>query len=500
MTDSHISPQQAASHLLSRRKARASLTEFCRFVAPHEPPAAHHKVLCDALDAVADGNIQRLMVFMPPGSAKTTYATIRFPAYYVGKYPNKGVICASYSGDLATMFGGKVRDLVKASEFRELFPVTLTEDTRAKGEWTTDAGGFYYATGVGGSVTGRRGDILILDDPIKGRADADSALVREKAWEWFKADLRTRGKPGYAVIMVMTRWHEDDPAGRILPDNWAGESGTFTDKFGEKWTVLCLPAEARDGDLMGRKVGEYLWTDYKPAEEWEREKRFQGPRNWLSLYQQVPSAEEGLNFRREWFRYYDALPKDLNVYMSGDFAVTEGAGDFTELAVWGVDPQGRIYALDWWSKQATSDVWVDALLDLADHWKPMWFVGEMGPIRRAVEPLLALKSRERKVFVATQWLAHEGNKEAHSVNFQGLCSAGYVYWPKFDWAERVINQLLKFPAGRHDDAVDACSLFGRFVHKTWQAAPTKEPVKVDFSRLPTIGEMMTPIRRDEAAL
>lgn len=457
-------------------------------------------MLCDALDSVANGDLKRLMVFMPPGSAKTTYSTIRFPAYYMGKYADKGVICASYSGDLATMFGGKVRDLVKSSEFRELFDVSLTEDTRAKGEWTTNAGGFYFATGVGGSVTGRRGDILILDDPIKGRADADSALIRDKAWEWLKADLRTRGKPGYAVIMVMTRWHEDDPAGRILPDNWNGESGTFTDKFGEEWTVLCLPAEARQHDLMGREPGEFLWTDYKPKAEWLKEKAFQGPRNWLSLYQQVPSAEEGLNFRREWFRYYEALPKGLNVYMSGDFAVTDNDGDYTELAVWGVDPQGRIYALDWWSRQATSDVWVDALLDLAEHWKPMWFVGEMGPIRRAVEPLLALRSRERKVFVATQWLAHEGNKEAHSVNFQGLCSAGYVYWPKFDWAERVINQLLRFPAARHDDAVDACSLFGRFIHKTWKAVePAKEPA-VDFARMPTIGEMMQPRPSREGAL
>ena len=120
------------------------------------------------------------MVFTPPGSAKTTYATIRFPAYYVGKYQTKGVICATQRRPM--MFGGKVRDLGEGPEFRELFPVSLTEDTRAKGEWTTDAGGFYYATGVGGSVTGRRGDILILDDPIKGRADADSALVRDKAW------------------------------------------------------------------------------------------------------------------------------------------------------------------------------------------------------------------------------------------------------------------------------------------------------------------------------
>ena len=457
-------------------------------------------MLCDALDSVARGELRRLMVFMPPGSAKSTYATVRFPAYYMGKYSDKGVICASYNDELATMFGGRVRNLVGSAEFRELFDISLSADTRAKGEWNTDAGGFYFATGVGGGVTGRRGDILIVDDPMKGRADADSPLIREKTWEWLKADLRTRGKPNYALIMVMTRWHEDDPAGRILPESWNGESGTFTDRFGEEWVVLCLPAEARENDLMGRQPGDFLWPEYFPASHWAESKLMQGARNWLSLYQQVPSAEEGLNFRREWFRYYDAVPKGLNVYMSGDFAVTDNDGDYTELAVWGVDPQGRIYALDWWSKQATSDVWVDALLDLAEHWKPMWFVGEMGPIRRAVEPLLALKSRERRVFVATQWLAHEGNKEAHAVNFQGICAAGYVYWPKFDWAERVINQLLRFPAARHDDAVDACSLFGRFIHKTWKAVEPAKEHAVDFGRMPTIGEMMQPRPIREGAL
>ena len=436
------------------------------------------------------------MVFMPPGSAKTTYSTIRFPAYFMGKYSDKGVICASYSGDLATMFGGKVRDLVKSSEFRELFDVSLTEDTRAKGEWTTDAGGFYFATGVGGSVTGRRGDILILDDPIKGRADADSELVRNKTWEWFKADLRTRGKPGYSVVMVMTRWHEDDPAGRILPDDWAGESGIFTDKFGEEWVVLSLPAEARENDLMGRKPGEFLWTDYKPAEEWKREKIIQGTRNWNSLYQQVPTAEDGTNFRRDWVRYYDKTPTELNVYMSGDFATMEDdKADFTEIFVWGVCPLGNVYALDWMGGQKEADVWCDWIIALQRRWTSIWFAGEVGQIRRMVEPFLRIKMREAGVFVTMQHLPHVGNKEAGAASFQGMMKAGYVYWPRVDWAEAAIDQLLKFPSGKYDDKVDACGLFGRNIHKTWNPQAAKSETPPDLTQLPTINEMMSPIQQ-----
>lgn len=452
--------------------------------------------MCDALDSVARGELKRLMVFMPPGSAKTTYATVRFPAYYVGKYADKGVICASYSESLATMFGGKVRNLVKTPEFRELFDVSLTEDTRAKGEWTTDAGGFYFAAGVGSGVTGRRGDIIILDDPIKGREAADSELIRDKTWEWFKADLRSRGKPGYAIIIVMTRWHEDDPAGRLLPDDWNGESGTFTDKFGEEWMVLSLPAEARSNDLMGRKPGEYLWTDYFPPEHWRQTKVMQGPRNWTSLYQQTPTAEDGTEFRREWMRYYTRLPEQLNTYMSGDFATQDDDGDFTEIPVWGICPRGDIYVLDWKFGQKNSSIWIEWILDLADMYNPNWLIGEGGQIRRMVEPFLKKRMMERGVYVATQYISTGENKLANASTFQGLCASGRVYWPYKDWAERAINELLKFPSGKHDDAVDACSLFGMFYNRTWTP---QEPVPVappDLTAQPTMGEIFQVDRDD----
>lgn len=223
------------------------------------------------------------------------------------------------------------------------------------------------------------------------------------------------------------------------------------------------------------------------------------------LYQHVWEGKcrsaAGFLFKREWMLRYERLPAELNVYMSGDFAVTQGEGDFTEIAVWGVDSRGTVYALDWWAGQEQADVWVSVLIDKAQRWKPIAFVGETGQIRRAIEPMLRKTMRDRQVYVACEWLAHEGNKVAHASSMMGLMSAGAVLWPadpNVKWVDRIINQLCNFTGedGRIDDAVDACSLFARYIHRTWNAQETKQPEPVDFSRMPTIGEMMQPAQQE----
>lgn len=197
------------------------------------------------MDRVFAGELNRVIIMMPPGSAKSTYATVRAPAYLLGRYGKKGVISASYNDTLAEQFGRKVRNLVASEAHQEVFPNSaLSPDSRAKGEWETTEGGFYFACGVGSGVTGRRADVIIVDDPIKSRQEADSKLIRDKTWQWYTTDLRTRGKPGYAIVLIQTRWHEDDLAGRILPEKWAGESGYVTARDGEQWFVLCVPAQA----------------------------------------------------------------------------------------------------------------------------------------------------------------------------------------------------------------------------------------------------------------
>jgi predicted phage terminase large subunit-like protein len=482
LTPSNESDKAILAEFVARTEAESSFVAFNRYVDPEQPPALHHRMLCEALQDVAEGRLKRLMVLMPPGSAKSTYATVRFPAWYLGRNRKHGVITASYNDELATMFGRRVRNLVGSDPFAGVFDLSLAPDSRGKGEWETTEGGFYFAVGVGGGVTGRRADLIVADDLIKGIQDADSETIRNKTWDWWTADLRTRGKPGYALVLINTRWHEDDISGRILPENYAGESGWITSRDGERWMVICLPAQAGEGDALGRQPGEWLWPEWFTQDHWELTRKVTPSRQWFSLYQQTPTAEDGDYFRREWFRRYEEHPKTLNTYMSCDFAVTEGGGDYTELAVWGVDTNRRIYALDWWHGQTNALDWCEQIIRLAKLWKPLRLVGEGDNIRKAVLPFLRRMMQETGTYIAVEELPSGGaDKPSKSRNFQALQQNGVVYWPRVEWAERVISQCVKFPSGKYDDGVDTCGVFGRYIDKVWQA-PAPRPEKVSLEQ------------------
>jgi len=436
---------------LRRRSLRASLTDWCRHAGFE--PAAHHRLLIEKLEAVARGDIDRLAVFMPPGSAKSTYASVLFPPWFLSRHPQAACIAASHTQELADHWGRRVRNLI--GQESKTLGIDLAPDSAAAGRWELAQGGAYFAAGVGGSITGRRADLAIIDDPVKSREAADSDRERNKVWDWYRSDLYTRLKPGARIVLIQTRWHEDDLAGRLLAS-------------GDDWHVLCLPAIAEAEDALGRAVGLPLWPEWESGAELERKRKVVGEREWLALYQQRPTADQGTYFKREWFAdTYEAKPQGLNVYMSGDFAVTPGDGDYTELAVWGVDGEGKVYALDWWHGQTAADVWVTALLALIQKWRPLFFVGETGPIRRAVEPLMERMMQEQRIYCAMEWLSHSGgNKEALCRSFQAMAGQKRIRFPKDSrWAERVLDQLLRFPTAKHDDAVDACGLIGRFIDR-----------------------------------
>ncbi len=219
-----VDPAAAANELLARRKARESFTHYCAYRLPEDMHMApHHVMLTEALREIESGENDRLLVMMPPGSAKSTYGSVYFPEYFVGRNPQLSVIAASHTAELAERFGRRVRNGVDDVSFKNLFNVTLAPDSTAAGRRGTNFGGEYTAVGVGGSVTGRRGDLIIVDDPVRSREDADSERVREKTWDWWVNDLLTRLKPGGRIVVIMTRWHEDDLAGRLLerePQRW----------------------------------------------------------------------------------------------------------------------------------------------------------------------------------------------------------------------------------------------------------------------------------------
>lgn len=446
--------------MLRRRALRASLTQWSKHAGFE--PAAHHALLLDKLAAVERGEIDRLAVFMPPGSAKSTYASVVFPPWFLARNPGAALIAASHTQELADHWGRRVRNLI-GQESRTL-GIELSADSAAAGRWELSTGGAYFAAGVGGSITGRRADLAIIDDPVKSRQAADSEGERNRVWDWYRSDLYTRLKPGARIVLIQTRWHEDDLAGRLLAS-------------GDKWHVLNLPALAETGDALGRAEGEPLWPEWEGLADLERKRGVVGERDWLALYQQRPTADQGTYFRREWFaEMYADTPPHLNVYMTGDFAVTAGDGDYTELAVWGVDANGIVYALDWWHGQTSADVWVTAMLAMFKRHRPLFFVGETGPIRRSVEPLMDRMMQEQRIYCAMEWLPTVGNKEAMARSFQAMAAQKRVRFPKDSrWAERVVDQLLKFPSAKHDDAVDACGLVGRFIERM-PAPTTREPV------------------------
>lgn len=425
---------------------------------------------------------------MPPGSAKSTYSSALFPPWYLAQNPAKMVIAASHTAELAERWGRRVRNLVAEHSARLGYAVAA--DNQAAGRWATSADGEYYAAGVGGSITGRRADLVVIDDPVRSREDAESETVREKVWDWYRADLITRLKPGAAVVLVQTRWHEDDLAGRIL----AAEGDK---RDGGAWEVIRLPALAELLDPLGREPGGALWPEWEDGAQLERKRAIIGPRDWLALYQQRPTAEDGTYFKKEWFRTYREAPERMTIYMSGDFAVTEGDGDYTELAVWGVDQLDNVYALDWWNGQVSSDRWAAEFIRLIKRWNPVVFIGEGGPIRGAMEPLLNRMMRDERAYVVMEWMPNRNDKSANARPLQAFMANGRFHFPATEWAERVQDQMLRFPDGKYDDAVDACSLFGRHMHRVWGAVADKPPgpdVDALIAAAPKVSEFMKPIK------
>jgi len=414
------------------------------------------------------------MIFMPPRHGKSELASRRFPGWYLGQNPDHQIIAASYNSDLASDFGREVRNIIASPEYQNIFGgIELAPDSKAANRWHTNKGGMYVAAGVGTAITGRGAHRGLVDDPFKDQEEADSEVIRDKVWNWYTSTFYTRLMPGGGICVIQTRWNDDDLAGRLLNEESNG---------GDQWIVLELPAIAN---------GKALWPEWYPIESLERIKSVLPPRQWNALYQQDPIPDDGDFFKREWFNWYDKAPKHLNIYITHDDAVTDGGGDYTEIGVWGVDPDDDVYCLDWWSGQTSSDVWTDILIDFMALYGPYAVVGESGPIRRSVEPFLIKRMAQRKQYCRLEWLPTIGDKGARARSFQGLVSMGKVYLPHGkEWAQDVIRQLLRFPAGVLDDKVDVCGLLGRAINQTWAAKlPKKKPI-IPIGQQPTLNERL----------
>lgn len=439
---------------------------------------AHHLLWLNCLQQVEDGTIKRLMGLMPPGSAKSVYSSVVFPTHFLGRKKKSSLIVASYGSELPRKFGRRARSIIKQPIYERIFDTTLSEESAAVDEWALTNGSEWMARGILTGITGNRVDCVVWDDLMKGREQADSEQIRNKTWDAYFDDLMTRKKPGACEVGINTRWHEDDPAGRILPHDYDGESGWVKGADGNDWYVLCLPAECdRKDDPLGRKIGEILWPEWFTPEHFAPFKK--SARTWSALYQQKPAPDSGDYFKAEWLKPYPPgkTPhsldrKTLQVYGASDYAVTDKDGDYTVHIVVGVDSEFKIYLLDLWRGQTSSDVWVESFCDLVQKWRPLGWAEETGQIKSGVGPWLEKALRKRRLYIARALFPTKGIKQVRAQSIRGYMASEGLYVPEGQpWYPEFRKELLSFPAGRTDDQVDALGLIGQVLDKMVSGHP-----------------------------
>jgi len=451
-----IKSNLAQAELAKRELARRHLLDFVKYRFTAYRENWHHRLLADALERVERGELKRLIVNMPPRHGKSELVSVNFPAWCMGRNKDRSIMAASYSAALATDFGRKVRNIMDLAEYKILFDTRLAEDAQAKGAWATNGRGEYNALGVGGAATGKGAGILIIDDPVKNREEADSEVVSESIWDWYKSTARTRITPDGAIVVVMTRWKDDDLVGRILEEQ-AKEGGT-------PWEVITLPAIAEE-DEKYRREGEALWADYYTLENLETTRSEIGFYEFNSQYQQNPVSRETQIFKPEMFRYIpleEVEKKVTNCYITID---TQGKhrgervskkDDFTGITINWVDSDNRWYLKSYRKKLAESELF-ELIFELWQAYKPVAIGIEKTMFVDAIQPFLTAEMSKRNIFPNVVELTHGGtNKETRIKWLEPRYNKGYIYHIE-GLCKDLEAELLRFPASKHDDTMDSAA-------------------------------------------
>lgn len=437
-------------------------------------PAKHLRLLSDKLVDVAAGNIRHLMIFMPPRHGKSELTSKYFPAWYLGLNPDKRVILTSYEADYAATWGYRARNILL--EYGHLFGVKVSPESSARNRWDIEGhlGGMSTA-GVGGAITGKGAHLLIIDDPVKNDEQANSKTYRDKAAEWYKSTAYTRLEPGGAIIIIQTRWHEDDLSGRLLKEE------------PDKWTVINLPALAEADDQLGRLPGEALFPRRYPVESLSEIKQTVGSYWFSSLYQQRPQIEEGAIFKRQYFKYFEAT-QDGFVLHSGNIdkkvsrsackvfqtcdpaASTKDTADYFVLATWAQTPDMDLLLLDVNRTRLEGPEQVKLFKSEFSKWQPTF---------QAVETVAAGK-------ILYQMLVREGlpvkelkpdkDKVTRALPAAARMEAGTIYLKRgAPWLVDYEDELTSFPKGAHDDQVDVTSYAVQMIMHRPATVPRFQP-------------------------
>lgn len=452
--------------------AKRSLLEYAAMCWPNYRAGRHHEVIAKALHRVEAGNCKRLMIFAPPRHGKSMLVSEFFPAWYLGRNPDKYVIHATYAQELAEDWGRKIRNQLADPLFSGAFRYCkLSTDSASQKKLNTSRGGAYYALGVGGAATGRGAHLLLIDDPLKGREEADSDTIRHKLQDWYKSVAYTRLMPDGAVVIIQTRWHEDDLSGWLLRDH-----------ADEDWEVVSLPAIAEDDDILGRQPGEALWpTDY-PVDALERIKQQLGTREWSALYQQRPVPSEGSLFNLDWFRRYQAAPVIGVKVQSWDTGTKdEDIHDPSVCTTWRQAGSGY-YLLDVFRQRLQFPDLRRSVESLALRDNPdVILIEDKGSGQQLIQ---VLKAETRLPIVAIPAIK---SKVARAQGISGTVEAGRVFLPdRSNWLADFESEIGSFPVGKHDDQVDSLTQAVRYMIDTQRKVSGNDAA---WAAIPSAGSM-----------
>lgn len=460
---------ETLAELKRKEGAQKYFMNFVQEVWPTFVMGRHHKRMAEAFERVANGTCKRLIINMPPRHTKSEFASYLLPAWFLGKFPHKKVIQTSHTAELAVGFGRKVRNLVDSEVYQRIFPgVGLQTDSKAAGRWNTSKGGDYFAIGVGGAVTGKGADILIIDDPHSEQEAAMAASnpeVYDKVYEWYTSGPRQRLQPGGAIVIVMTRWSQRDLTGQVIKAS--------AQRGGEEWEVIEFPAILPSGNP--------LWPEFWSLEELEALKEELPNSKWQAQYQQNPVGNESAIVKRDWWKWWepDRPPSCEYILQTWDTAFEKNnRADYSAGTTWGVftndEDHGapNIILLDTYKKRVE---WVDLKKDVLEQYQ-RWEPDGMLIEKKATGAPLIYELRAMGIPVQEYTPSKGQDKIARLNSVSDIIASGKVWVPQTRWAEELVDEIAAFPSGEHDDLVDATTLaLMRFRQGGFIRLPIDEP-------------------------
>jgi len=474
---SSMTPQQKLEFLedleeqtrrISLKKAQGSMTAFARHIYPGFKEGPHHRKLASIFKDVIEGKKKRVIINIAPRMGKSEFSSYLFPAWFLGQYPDKKIIMATHTAGLSEDFGRRVRNLIDSEEYKEVFPGTLVaDDQKAAGKWSTSAGGQYYAVGVGGALAGRGADLFVIDDPHSEQdIKANSRATFDNAWSWFQTGPLQRLMPGGAIIVIMTRWSLVDLTGRLI-------NFQIKNPESDPWEIVELPAILPSG--------KSLWPEQWPIEQLEQKRTAMDPRYWNAQYMQNPTSEAAALIKRSDWRIWDAddpPPCDFIIQSWDTAHETKNSSDYTACTTWGVwynEEEGSrpsVMLLDAFKERMEFPELKEAALNQYREWRPDSFLVEK---KAAGAPLI--QELRRMGIPVDEFTPSRGNDKIARLNaVSDLFASGAVWAPDRRWARDVIEEVVAFPVGEHDDYVDTMTqALLRFRNGGFITLPSDEP-------------------------